>query len=559
MGDASTPRKNRLSIWLHERFAQSNRESAGFRLPNLAGGAVLLGLGAATLIAAMQLLGDGKDMTAALITALVLACASLFWKARTLQLRTLQRDAAGTALSESEARLRLAHSAAKIATLDWDIAGEKALWSSNFVDVFGVPGGVRTGKSVYEQFLALVHPEDRARVDALHLRLLTSGGGPFSYDFRILAPSGAVRWMASRGEVACDIKGRPRRLLASIFDVSEQRAKEETMRRTHSLIELANEAGEIGVWSSDLVLRRGVWDERARRIFDWRSDDEGVDFDAFSSMVHPADMERVRTAITQALKSGETFSFETRILRRDRVLRWIAIRGRADRDAYADRSTTMTGIVQDITERREREANLHAILRELSHRSKNLLAVIQSMARQSGSSATSLADFQLKFAGRLQALAASQDLLVASDWRSASIAEIAHSQISYFLEPSIGRVAISGPAVRLAPAAAQNIALAFHELAANAMKFGALASPKGAIEISWTLNGDANSERTLQVVWKESGGRAPTPPHMRGFGSAVLATIVAQTLEGASTTRFDPAGLIWTLDIPDRFVISQSD
>src|SRR5664279_3139179 len=145
----------------------------------------------------------------------------------------------------------------------------------------------------------------------------------------------------------------------------------------------------------------------------------------------------------------------------------------------------------DVTERKEGEAHLRLLLRELTHRSKNLLAVIQGMARQTARHAGSIGGFLDQFAARLQALAASHDLLVRESWYSASLRELIESQLAAFSGDDGAQVSVEGVPVALKPEAAQTLGLALHELAVNAAKFGALSVPEGRVSIAWALRGNA--------------------------------------------------------------------
>src|SRR4249919_2120367 len=139
----------------------------------------------------------------------------------------------------------------------------------------------------------------------------------------------------------------------------------------------------------------------------------------------------------------------------------------------------------DVTERKEGEAHLRLLLRELTHRSKNLLAVIQAMARQTGRHTGSVETFLTQFGARLQALAASHDLLIRESWYGASLGELVRSQLGVYLD-GLAQVLIEGPAIAIKPEAAQNLGLALHELAVNAAKFGALSVPSGRVAITWS-------------------------------------------------------------------------
>ncbi|MGA7972794.1 MAG: HWE histidine kinase domain-containing protein, partial [Pseudolabrys sp.] len=151
----------------------------------------------------------------------------------------------------------------------------------------------------------------------------------------------------------------------------------------------------------------------------------------------------------------------------------------------ADDIIGLAGAAVDMTERKEGEAHLRLLLRELTHRSKNLLAVIQAMARQTARHAGSIDSFLDQFGARLQALAASHDILVRESWYGASIDELIRSQLSMYLDCDGEQVVIQGPSVTLKPEAAQGLGLALHELAVNAAKFGALSVPGGRLSITW--------------------------------------------------------------------------
>ena len=149
----------------------------------------------------------------------------------------------------------------------------------------------------------------------------------------------------------------------------------------------------------------------------------------------------------------------------------------------------LTCAAVDVTERKEGEAHLRLLMRELTHRSKNLLAVIQAMARQTARHAGSIEGFLNQFSARLQALAASHDLLVRESWHGASLRELIKSQLGAYIDSGEGQVAIDGAPVALKPEAAQNLGLALHELAVNAANFGALSVPGGRVSITWGTDG----------------------------------------------------------------------
>ena len=203
----------------------------------------------------------------------------------------------------------------------------------------------------------------------------------------------------------------------------------------------------------------------------------------------------------------------------------------------------------DVTERKEGEAHLRLLLRELTHRSKNLLAVIQAMSRQTGRHADSIEVFLDRFSARLQALAVSHDLLVRESWYGASLVELVRSHLAAFVDRVETRITLAGPAVALKPEAAQNLGLAVHELAVNAVKFGALSVPEGRIAVRWEYC-DQEGGRMLALEWIESGGPAVKPREKHGFGSMVIERNLSRALEAKINLDFHPAGLRCLMVIP---------
>ncbi|MGA9080899.1 MAG: HWE histidine kinase domain-containing protein [Pseudolabrys sp.] len=209
----------------------------------------------------------------------------------------------------------------------------------------------------------------------------------------------------------------------------------------------------------------------------------------------------------------------------------------------------------DVTERKEGEAHLRLLLRELTHRSKNLLAVIQAMARQTARHAGSIEGFLTQFGARLQALAASHDLLVRESWYGASLGELIRSQLGGYLDGSTNQVSIEGPALALKPEAAQNLGLALHELAANAAKYGALSVPNGRVSITWNQRGD-RAEGAVDLDWKERLGPKVKARRKKGFGSIVIERNLARALDAKVNLDFDPNGLQCHIEIPASQILA---
>jgi len=180
------------------------------------------------------------------------------------------------------------------------------------------------------------------------------------------------------------------------------------------------------------------------------------------------------------------------------------------------------------------------LMREVLHRAKNQLTIIQSILRQTLGRAANAQDFQESFVERLQGLAETQNLLVKESWEGAPVDELLYSHVKHFL-PEIGdRIKLKGPKLRLRPEPAQNLGMVFHELASNAAKYGALKTLAGRIEIVWRTEGDR-----FEMIWRESGGPPVVQPIRKGFGTQVITRVAASALEGEVDVSFDPQGFSW--------------
>jgi two-component sensor histidine kinase len=213
-----------------------------------------------------------------------------------------------------------------------------------------------------------------------------------------------------------------------------------------------------------------------------------------------------------------------------------------------------TSVAVDITERKANEDQLRLLLRELTHRCKNLLAVIHAIARQTASRTRSVEDFLDRFSARLVAIGASHDLLIADDWHGASLRMLVEQQLGEHAERFGAQIDIEGEDVMLKPEAVQNLGLALHELATNAEKYGSLSDPQGQVSIKWQFCEEASR---LKLVWEERGGPKVRPPDRSGFGRAMIENVVGRALEGDVKLSFPPKGVRCVIEIPATQVTSR--
>lgn len=261
----------------------------------------------------------------------------------------------------------------------------------------------------------------------------------------------------------------------------------------------------------------------------------------------PAQNERIDAACRNVVSSGRPERFEINIPGED-GMRWFDIWI----DPDMDDSGFVLGVVTtkvEITEQKRREQTLRALLREVSHRTKNLLAIIQSIASQTGRYSDGIADFLTRFRGRLQSLASSQDLVTSSNWRGAQLRDLVTGQVGRYGSDPERSLRFQGVNPFLNPNAALHIGLAMHELAVNSVSYGALSRPDGFVEVVALLNG-VNEGPSLSLVWREQIPQHDRPKNMKRFGSIALERVVPASLNGTSSLEIGAEGLQYSLVVP---------
>jgi PAS domain S-box-containing protein len=337
-------------------------------------------------------------------------------------------------------------------------------------------------------------------------------------------------------------------LMAELRGAAARRhAAEHELQVSKDRLQLAFDATQLGWWQFDPLRRMLSGDARFKELFDVTTDEISVE--DLMTRIHPDDAERFRTNREAALDPANPEPYlhhQYRVRRRDGAVRWVE----ADALAYFEgagrerRVVSFGGTVQDITERKEREEKEHLLMREINHRAKNMLSVVDSIAHQTA--ARSPEDFVERFSQRVQALSANQDLLVRNEWQGVDVEDLVRAQLAHFVDLIGSRVAVHGPQLRLNPASAQAIGLALHELATNAGKYGAFSTDTGRVDIDWRMIGGD----TFDMSWTEHDGPPVSAPQRRGFGAIVIEAMAARSVGGAVNLDYAPSGVIWRLTCP---------
>jgi PAS domain S-box-containing protein len=323
----------------------------------------------------------------------------------------------------------------------------------------------------------------------------------------------------------------------------EQAAKD--LQSSKQRLQLALDAAQLGWWHYDPLNQVVSRDARLKEILGVIEDKEVIE--EAVKRVYVDDGERVRAAREAALDPSDQkpLAIEHRIRRGDGEVRWVEAHGLAhfEGNGRDRRAVSLVGTVADVTERKEREEKERLLMREISHRAKNMLSVVDAIAHQTATRAPE--DFIERFSERIQALAANHDLLVRSDWGGVDIEDLTSAQLAHFADLIGSRIVVHGPKLRLKSASAQAIGLALHELATNAGKYGTLSSEGGRVDICWGTDGD-----TFTMSWTECEGPPVSAPTRRGFGSIVMETMAERSLNGKVELLYPPSGVTWRLSCP---------
>jgi PAS domain S-box-containing protein len=261
---------------------------------------------------------------------------------------------------------------------------------------------------------------------------------------------------------------------------------------------------------------------------------------SYQDVTHPDDLEADLSQIEQ-MHDGKAASYgiDKRFLRKDGAAVWCrrTLSCVRNSDGAIDYFVI---VVEDITERKAHEEQVHMLMREVTHRAKNMLSLVHAIARQTAARAPE--DFIARFTERIQALAANQDLLVRNEWRGVDVGELVRAQLAHFADLVGSRIVVHGPNLRLNAAAAQAIGLALHELATNAGKYGALSTDGGRVDVQWRAESGH-----FTMCWTERNGPPVTLPQRQGFGSTVMTSLAERSVGGKVHLDYAPAGLMWRL------------
>jgi PAS domain S-box-containing protein len=346
--------------------------------------------------------------------------------------------------------------------------------------------------------------------------------------------------------------GKPERLLSISRDISEAKRAEEELRESQERLHLALSAGMIGTWVWDIPSGRIIADERLARMFSVDPEEaaRGAPVEVFVRAVHPEDRPRSEALMAQVAERGGEAELEHRIIR-DGQVRWIVARGRAEVDS-SGRPVRFPASTIDITDLKQAVEARELLARELSHRIKNIFAVVNGLVALSARGNEAAQPFASALRARLNALAQAHEYVrphspdSPAETSAQSVLGLIRVLLAAYLQEDCERIVLEGEDVPIGEKSATALALVLHEQATNAMKYGALSSESGCITIRGERTGNAYA-----LTWTERGGPpVEGPPTRQGFGTVMATRSITGQLGGTLAHDWAREGITVQLSVP---------
>lgn len=460
---------------------------------------------------------------------------------------------ANESLRQSEIAYRHALKAARSGAFEWDIADDKVTWSQETGDLLKVTP--QDYPTTLEKFLQFVPAEERADMAAGIQRRLASESNDYEIENRLLRGDGSIQWVRGSGAIERDATGKPLRLIGLVSDINELRKTQDALKFSETRLRrtLDNILALVGTLSPDGVLSE-VNSTAIEMTGLPRDDFVGKPFWENYWWSYSSDVQRKLELAINSAAAGEAVRYDVAIRVGSAHLITIDFQiAPIFDDSGKVMELVLSGV--DITQRKRGEERISLLMREVNHRSKNMLTVVLAIARQTARD-TDVKTFVSRLADRISGLAASQDLLVENDWQGAEVAELVEAQLSHFTDLIGRRITLDGLPIRLTPVATQAIGMALHELGTNASKYGALSDDRGKVHISWHTKFE--TEPTFSISWREIGGPLVGEPKQSGFGQKVIGSMLEAAVFGKVQIDYSKSGLSWNLSAPTSTTLEPS-
>lgn len=453
------------------------------------------------------------------------------------------RVAAERALTESEARFRAMADSAPVMIWVTEPDGSCTYLNRNWYEFTGQSQQDALGFG----WLRAVHPDDAAESVRIFLDA-TAQHKAFRLDYRLRRADGVFRWVIDSARPRFGADGGFLGFIGSVIDITERKNAELSLLAAHETFRQLVDRSPFGIYAIDADFRLVQVSNGAQEVFKNVHPLIGRDFAEVLRIIWPEPFaDEVIGIFRHTLITGDSYHAPGTVEQRADVNATQAYDWKIERITMPDGRYGVVCHFYDLSERQAYEEKIEYLMREVNHRAKNMLALVDAVAKQTA--AVGREDFLERFSERVQALAAGQDLLVQSAWEKADLAALIESQLLHFKDLVGRRILLDGPTIDLSPAASQTLGMAFHEMATNAAKYGALSNQAGRVEVEWRID-DSTEGDVFCISWTEKNGPPVEQPTRRGFGGRVAKTAVERTLSGQVSFEFPKEGVVWTLRCP---------
>ena len=451
-----------------------------------------------------------------------------------------ERERAEQKLRESEQRFR--DLADIMPQLVWtsDADGHVEYWNSRIAQ-YTASHVAPDGRYRWE---LLVHPEDYP-LTGKEWETASKLRQPYQITHRLKMRDGSYRWHLSRATPLRDANGNVERWIGTATDVHDLWIAEDRLRESEERRRIATDAAGLGVFEWNVEEDVSVWaNKRMFEIFGLPGDGANPERSGFvGQFLDAEDRQSFENAVEESVRPEGGLNLVCQIHRADDgEKRWLEVAGRMEFNA-SGKPSRLVGVIADITDRKRAERHRKLLIHELNHRVKNSLAVVQSLAKQTFRPTEGEDPRTAIFDGRLSALAQAHNLLTIENWEKADLVDLVRHSLGALVAE--GRAVWSGPSVKLMPKQTVTMAMALHELYTNALKYGALSTGDGKLDITWSA--DASH---LSFTWQERNGPPVAPPTRRGFGSVMIDRALRSELDAEVAMDFRPDGLVCTIEAP---------